>query len=41
MVIGVIIGEGMNLEGKINNLGNLIETKFQKRTIPYLLLKDS
>ncbi|WP_274413423.1 DUF554 domain-containing protein [Carnobacterium sp. 17-4] len=31
MVIGVIIGEGMNLEGKVNNLGNLIETKFQTK----------
>lgn len=31
MVIGVIIGEGMNLEEKVNNLGNLIETKFQTK----------
>lgn len=31
MVIGVIIGEGMNLDEKVNNLGNLIETKFQTK----------
>jgi len=31
MVIGVIIGEGMNLEEKVNNLGNLMETKFQTK----------
>lgn len=31
MVIGVIIGEGLNLEEKVNHLGNLMETKFQTK----------